>query len=148
MELINGNTFSDQRGILRFVNDFQCDGIKRFYTITHPDTSIIRAWQGHKLETKHFFVTKGKFLICWVEIDNWENPGKDMKVHQQILSADSPQVMIIPGGNANGIKALEADSQVMIFSDLSLEEAKDDNYRWGKDYFNGWKNAFHSVSQN
>ena len=135
MKLISGNSFTDARGTLQFVNDFHFEGIKRFYTITHPDTSVIRAWQGHKIETKHFFVTNGSFLICWVEIDNWGNPGKDLTVNRQIMSADEPLILIIPAGNANGFKALEPGSQLIIFSDLTMEEAKDDNYRFEKDYW-------------
>jgi dTDP-4-dehydrorhamnose 3,5-epimerase and related enzymes len=133
--LIQGNSYTDERGTLRFINDFHFDGIKRFYTISHPGTSMIRAWQGHKIETKYFFVTKGEFLICWVEIDNWENPGKELKVNKQILSANDPQMLIIPAGNANGFKALETDSQLIVFSDLTLEEAKNDDYRFERDYW-------------
>jgi len=133
--LIQGNSYTDPRGTLRFVNDFRFEGIKRFYSITHPDTSVIRAWQGHKIETKHFFVSKGRFLICWVEIDNWDFPSKELKVKQQILSADEPQILIITAGNANGFKALEADSTLMIFSDLDLEASSEDMYRFEKDYW-------------
>lgn len=148
MPLIKGNSCTDSRGILRFVNDFHFEGIKRFYTITHPDTSIIRAWQGHKIESKHFFVTKGKFLVCWIEIDNWDNPGKDLKINQQILSFDDPQVLIIPAGNANGFRALDPDAQLIVFSDQKLEETKYDDYRWDIHYFNDsdivFNNANHS----
>ena len=135
MNLIKGNSFTDQRGSLRFVNDFKFEGIKRFYTITHPDTFIIRAWQGHKIETKHFIVSKGKFLICWIEIDNWENPGKELKINRQILSADEPQLLIVPAGHANGFKALEDDSTLIIFSDLELEDSSKDIYRFESDYW-------------
>jgi dTDP-4-dehydrorhamnose 3,5-epimerase len=145
MNIINGDSFTDSRGTLQFVNDFHFEGIKRFYTITHPDTSTIRAWQGHKIETKHFFVTKGKFLICWVEIDNWDNPGKDLKINRQILDANIPQILILPGGNANGFKALEADSQLIVFSDLTLVEAKNDDYRWKVAYFKKSDTVFHGV---
>src|ERR1035437_9025641 len=93
-KLIKGGLFNDERGTLQFVNDFNFKGIKRFYTISHPDSEIIRAWQGHKIESKYFFVTKGKFLIFWVEIDNWDNPDKKLKVNQQKLSADNPQILI------------------------------------------------------
>ena len=133
--LIQGNSYTDERGTLHFVNDFNFEGIKRFYTISHPDTSMIRAWQGHKIETKYFFVTKGEFLICWVEIDNWENPGKELKINKQILSADDPQMLIIPAGNANGFKALGPDSQMIIFSDLTLEESSQDINRFEIDYW-------------
>lgn len=133
--LIKGNSYTDARGTLQFVNDFHFGGIKRFYIITHPDILVIRAWQGHKTESKHFFVTNGSFLICWVEIDNWRRPDKHLKVNKQILSAKNPQVLIIPAGNANGLKALEPDSKLMVFSDLTLEEAKNDDYRFARDYW-------------
>jgi dTDP-4-dehydrorhamnose 3,5-epimerase-like enzyme len=135
MKLIKGNSFTDERGTLHFVNDFHFEWIKRFYTISHPDTSVIRAWQGHKIETKHFFVTKGTFLICWVEIDNWDNPGKELKINKKILSADSPQILIVPPGNANGFKALEPESTLVVFSDLTLEESAGDIYRFESDYW-------------
>jgi dTDP-4-dehydrorhamnose 3,5-epimerase-like enzyme len=135
MTLIRGNSFTDERGTIHFVNDFHFEGIKRFYTITHPDTSIIRAWQGHKVESKHFFVTRGRFLVCWVTIDNWKNPSKELKVNKQILSADEPQVLIVPPGNANGFRALEPDSILLVFSDLNLEDSAGDIYRFGSDYW-------------
>ena len=133
--LIEGATFTDHRGTLCFVNDFHFTGIKRFYTITHPDTTVTRAWQGHKIESKHFFVTKGKFLICWVEIDDWLNPDKKNKVHKQILSSNCPQILMVPCGHANGFKALEPGSTLIVFSDLTLEEAKGDNFRYVPDYW-------------
>lgn len=133
--LIEGNFFTDNRGTVHFVNDFHFEGIKRFYTFSHPDVSVIRAWQGHKIELKHFYVTKGKFLICWMEIDNWDNPGRDLKVNRQILSEDDPQVLVIQPGHANGFKALEPDSQLIVFSNLSLEEAKVDDYRFDSNFW-------------
>ena len=133
--IIKGNSFTDPRGTLHFINDFHFEGIKRFYTITHQDISVIRAWQSHKIETKHFFVSKGKFLICWVEIDNWDNPSKNLIIHKKILSADEPLILIVPPGTANGFKALEVDSTLVVFSDLSLEESGVDMFRFDSDYW-------------
>jgi len=135
MTLFKGNSFTDDRGTINFVNDFHFEGIKRFYTITHPDISVVRAWQGHKVETKHFFVTKGKFLICWVEIDNWDNPGRNLKVNKKILSADSPEILTVPAGNANGFKAMEADSTLLVFSDLDLEASSKDLFRFESNFW-------------
>jgi dTDP-4-dehydrorhamnose 3,5-epimerase-like enzyme len=133
--IIKGNSFTDNRGTINFVNDFHFEGIKRFYTIFHPDTSVIRAWQGHKIETKYFFVTKGKFLICWVEIDNWDKPKKELKVNKEILYADSPQILMVPAGNANGFKALEDHSTLIVFSDLDLDTSAKDLYRFDWNYW-------------
>ena len=77
--IIEGGKFKDDRGEIRFVNDFDMTEVKRFYTIFHPDTSIIRAWQGHKIETRWFYCTEGIFDIRAVKIDNWGNPSDILK---------------------------------------------------------------------
>ena len=136
MTLIQGNIHKDHRGIVRFVNDFHFENINRFYTITHPDTTPIRAWQGHQRETKYFYVTKGSFLINWIEIDNWQQPSKDLQINTHTLSDTQSEILTIPPGHVNGFKALEPDSTMIVFSDLSLEESKNDDYRFALDY---WK---------
>lgn len=137
---IKGNTFTDNRGTLRFVNDFHFEGIKRFYTITHPDTSVIRAWQGHKLETKYFYVVKGSFLFNWIKIDNWDHPSQDLEINSKTLSEKGSEILIIAPGHVNGFKAMEPDSTVVVFSNKTLEESKADDYRWELEYFEGvWK---------
>lgn len=128
--IFKGKTFNDHRGTLRFVNEFTFKGIKRFYTVTHHDTHIIRAWQGHKKETKYFFVAKGSFVINWIAIDNWESPSKDNKINTYILSDTQSEILVIPPGHVNGFKALEPDSTMMVFSDMLLEDSKKDDYRF------------------
>ncbi len=76
--ILKGGAFTDARGTLQFVNDFEFEGVKRFYQITHHNTSIVRAWQGHKVEHKWFFVGKGSFVIAWVKIDDWQNPSSTL----------------------------------------------------------------------
>ncbi|MBA3680758.1 MAG: hypothetical protein H0W73_06280 [Bacteroidetes bacterium] len=134
--LINGNTHSDERGKLCFVNDLDLQNIRRFYTITHPDINIIRAWQGHKIENKHFFVTKGSFLFNWVKIDDWDHPSTALDVNRQVLTSDKPAVLTIVAGCANGFKALEPDSTVIVFSDLTLDESAKDMYRFERETWN------------
>lgn len=136
MQLITGNTHIDERGTIRFVNDFNFEGVKRFYAISHPDSEIIRAWQAHKLETKYFFVTKGSFLINWIEIDDWKQPSKDLQVNSYNLSVQHSEILKVEPGYANGFKALEPDSTLIIYSNLSLEQSIADDYRYPADY---WK---------
>jgi dTDP-4-dehydrorhamnose 3,5-epimerase len=92
----------------------------------------MRAWQGHKLETKQFFVSKGSFLFAWVKIDDWENPSSDLTVNKAIITADEPTVLTVLAGHANGFKALEDDSTVVVFSNLSQQESSADMYRFEK----------------
>lgn len=136
--LIQGSSFTDDRGTLNYINDFHFEGIKRFYTIIHKSTSVVRAWQGHKAETKYLYAVKGSFVICWVKIDDWTNPSKELPVHKEILSEGDSKLLVIPSGFANGLKALEPDSHLLIFSDLSLEDSKKDCYRYDKNYWMDW----------
>lgn len=135
MEIIKGKLHYDHRGIVRFVNDFTFDGIKRLYAITHPDTSTIRAWQGHQQETKYLFVTKGSFVINWIKIDNWQNPSKDLAINTYVLSERQSEILIIPPGHVNGFKALEPDSIMIVFSDMRLEDSKNDDFRFDVDFW-------------
>lgn len=68
--LIKGGIYVDDRGLLKFVNDFSLEDIKRFYVI-YSNNGIIRAWQGHKKEIKYFYPIKGEFKIYTVKIDDW-----------------------------------------------------------------------------
>ena len=134
--IIRGNTHNDHRGTVRFVNDFYFEGVKRFYVITHPDTEIIRAWQGHQKETKYFFVAKGSFLVNWIKIDNWEKPSKNIEIQSKILNDKESEILVIPPGHANGFRALEPDSTLVVFSDKILQESNEDDFRFPVDYWN------------
>ena len=128
--IIKGGFFSDKRGSMRFVNDFHFDDVKRFYFIKHPDTSIIRAWQGHQFEKKYFYPVSGSFVVAWVKIDDFENPSKDLIPEYHILSADKSEIISIPKGYANGLKALEPNSEIMVLSNMDLEQSVNEKIRF------------------
>jgi dTDP-4-dehydrorhamnose 3,5-epimerase len=138
IELISGDQHSDARGIIKFVNRCNLTKAKRFYTIEHTDISVVRAWQGHKIEDKFFHVLKGRFLVAGVKIDNWSKPAEFLIPQEFKLSADKPQVLHIPAGYANGFRALEPNSLVIIFSTLSIDEAPKDDYRYDKNLWLNW----------
>lgn len=137
-QIIKGDSYTDQRGTLRFVNGFDLKDVRRFYTIQHPDTSIVRAWQGHEIETKWFFPLKGSFVVAWVEIDDFGKPSENLKAEYKILKAIEPLVVHVPAGYANGLKALEPDSELMVFSSLTLKEAKTDDKRYPAEWWFDW----------
>lgn len=134
--IIQGNIHIDNRGIVRFVNDFDFKGIKRFYSIIHPSSQTIRAWQGHQKEKKYFYAARGSFLFKWIEIDNWETPSKDLKIKSHILSEMGSELLVVEPGHVTGFKGLEPGSVLLVFSDVTLEESKADDYRFPEDY---WK---------
>ena len=137
--LIKGGIFGDERGKLRFVNDFSLEGIKRFYTITQSPENGPRAWQGHKTETKIFHCLKGAFAVRLVKIENWNKPGDNPEIKSFDLSESESEVLVIPGGYANGIKALEQNSQLLIFSEKTIEEAKGDEQRFETQKWINWE---------
>ncbi len=136
--IIKGGSFKDMRGTMRFVNDFKFSDVKRFYLIKHPDTTIIRAWQGHQFEKKYFYPISGSFVIAWVKIDDFENPSDDLIPEYHILSAENSEILSVPKGYANGLKALVPDSEIMVFSDTSLEDSVSENRRYPADKWIEW----------
>lgn len=121
MRLIEGNLHSDERGVVRFVNGFDMSRVVRMYCI-EPKLGVVRAWQGHKRETKWFYVAKGSFLVKTVDMET-----KSRKEYL-MLSSES-KVLEIPRGYYNGFEALEEGSVLMVFSDLDLEASKGDDFR-------------------
>lgn len=136
--IIKGGTFSDNRGTLRFVNDFRFSDVKRFYFIKHHDATIVRAWQGHEVEKKYFYPISGSFVIAWVKIDDFKNPSSKLIPEYHILSSKNGEIISLPKGYANGLKALEPDSEIMIFSDMSMEESAIENIRFPADWWLDW----------
>ena len=136
--IIKGGTFSDHRGSMRFVNDFKLKDVVRFYFIKHPDVSVIRAWQGHRYEKKWFYPITGSFVVAWVKIDDFDNPSPDLIPEFHIIKAEESELVAIPKGYANGIKALEPNSEVMIFSDMEVEESVKEKIRYNPLWWFDW----------
>lgn len=137
-EIIQGGEFEDTRGKLNFFNDFDMKPVKRFYIIEHPDIDIVRAWQAHQKEEKWFYVLDGGFKIVLVQPDDWERPSDMLAVEEFILQSTEQQILSVPGGHANGFKALEPKSKIMVFSSFTVEESSKDDYRFDKNNWYDW----------
>lgn len=142
--LISGGNFTDDRGNLVFNNalSFIKSKIKRFYIIENHKQNFIRAWHGHKNEGKFFLALSGTFLVCAVRIDNFKKPSTKMKVEKFILTQNSGNILHIPKGYANGLKNLTSQNQLIVFSDKSIKDSLNDDYRYDYDYWNVWKENF------
>lgn len=136
--LLKGGTFRDERGTLSFVNEFDLSPVKRMYTIIHPDKSIVRAWQGHQHESKWFKCIKGRFVVAWKKIDDFSNPSPLPPPEHTILDNNQPEILFIPPGYANGLKALEDNSEIIVFSDYNLGESLNDKIRYDKNLWFDW----------
>jgi len=129
--IIKGGVATDDRGSLKFVNEFDFSKVKRFYQVENHQIGFIRAWHGHKIEAKYLFVSKGAFLIGAVNMETSE-------IHKFILTSNSPSILYIPSGYANGTKNLCSDSILTIFSTTTLQESIGDDYRFPYDKWNIW----------
>ncbi len=134
-ELINGGLAVDDRGMVRFVNDFSFTDVKRFYQVSNHKRDYIRAWHGHNHEQKYVYVAKGTALVGAVNMQTQE-------VFKFILSDKKPNILKIPNGFANGFKTLEEDTQIMFFSTSTLQESLNDDIRFAYDKWNIWEEDY------
>lgn len=130
--VIEGGRHEDERGTLIYNNNFDLSAckIKRVYSI-HPKE--LRAWQGHKKEQKWFMTVEGSIKLLVVKPDDWENPSFNLEVVEYILKASEGNVLHIPAGYATGVKAITNDAKLMVYSDFTLEESLNDDYRFDRD---------------
>lgn len=134
--LIKGDKFIDERGVLRFFNDFDLSEIVRLYEIAPADTKTVRAWQGHQLEKKWFHCLSGSFIINLIKIDSFVAPSANLVPQKIILNFEESNVLSIPKGYATGIKAAKENSRLMVFSNFNVADSKKDDYRFP---VNKWK---------
>ena len=135
IDTINGGIAVDDRGQLRFVNDFDFANVKRFYQVENHSKGFVRAWHGHKKEGKYVYVASGTAKVGAVNLDTEE-------VYQRVLSAKKPQILWIPPNYANGFMNLEDDTIIIFFSTTTFEESKDDDIRIPWDKWNIWETEY------
>ena len=137
--LTSGSTFTDHRGMLRYVNEINPGYFCRFYIITHPDVNVVRAWQGHKIEEKAFYVISGSFTIAVVQPENFNLLSDDEIPDFFNLSEDNGQFLRVPGGCYTGIKALSLNATLLVLSSLNIEKSKADDFRQPAHRWVNWK---------
>lgn len=137
-KLIKGGLSVDNRGFVEFINDFKFEGIKRFYALSNHANGFVRAWHGHKKESKYFYAVNGTALVCAVKIDSWENPSANIEVQKYILSDKTPEVLYIPAGYANGFMSLTNECKIIVFSTATLDESLKDDFRFPARHWDPW----------
>lgn len=137
-ELVSGGVAVDDRGRLGYVEGVCMDGVRRLYVVSNHRSGHVRAWHGHKNETKLVMVVAGAAIVAAVEVDDWEHPSRDLEVHRWVLSEDRLAVLRIPPGWANGFRTLTPGARVMFWSSSTLEESSSDDFRWHARYWDAW----------
>ena len=140
IRVVEGEIFEDARGKISSLNSFKFEDIKRMYTIYHPDQSIVRGWHAHQFEKKWFYCISGSFKLAFLRPDNWNTPSKDLKPDIFTLSDKRSEIICLPSGYANCIKAMEVNSILLVYSDKLLEEALLDSWRYDASLWVDWSN--------
>jgi len=135
IQKIQGGIAQDQRGHIRFVNDFDMSLVKRFYMIKNTDVQLVRGWRAHRIEQRWFYVTTGAFEVDLIQIDNWDKPANDLAVERIKLESGNMQVLHVPKGYGTAFRALQPDSELLVFADHGIEHAPLDDYTWPLEYF-------------
>lgn len=136
--IFNGGLAVDDRGEIAFVNEFNFEGVKRFYIISNHKAGFVRAWHAHKHEAKYVTAVSGEAIIGAVKIDDWEKPSEDLPVERYVISSKKPQVLYIPPGYANGFMSLTSDLKLIFFSTSTLQESAGDDIRYDARYWDIW----------
>lgn len=123
---------------MAYVNDASLEGFRRFYVVRNHSRGFVRAWHGHRFERKMVTVVSGAALVCCVRVDDWVRPSVDLAVDRYVLSAESPSVLSIPAGFANGSMTLTSDAALCYFSDAPIESAGEDDIRFPAHYWDAW----------
>src|SRR3989344_3232709 len=129
--LLNGDSAVDDRGKVKFVNDFDFKNVKRFYQVENHQKGFIRAWHGHKKEDKYVYVASGSALVGVVNLVTNE-------VERFVLTADKPTILWVPPNSANGFMNLTDNTIVIFFSSHTLQESTKDDLRFPYNKWNIW----------
>ena len=138
IDILNIETAVDDRGYLRFCNSFDLTQYVRFYDVINFQSNFIRAWHGHKNESKAAVIREGSAMICVVKVDNWENPSKELKIAKYFLSDKNPKIIEIPAGCAHGFMSLEPNTKITFYSNKNTNQSLKDDYRFNYDFWNPW----------
>lgn len=140
VKILTGGIAVDDRGSLRFVNDFDFSGVKRFYQVQNHRRGYIRAWHGHEREAKYVWVASGSALVGAVPLTAKEGDLSEM--NKIVLSDMTPKILYIPAGYYNGFMNLEENTRILFFSTTTLEETQGDDIRKPYDAWNIWQDDF------
>ncbi|MDO1514307.1 sugar epimerase [Maribacter confluentis] len=128
--IYDGAIHTDERGTIKFFNSLDMAEIVRMYEICPASTELIRAWQGHQFEKKWFYCNEGSFNINLVKVADFKASSPLLVPQKIVLESSKPCFLALPGGYATGIRSLEKNSKITVFSNYSLEDSKNDDYRF------------------
>ena len=133
-KIISGDCHVDHRGALIYNNNFDATNVKRIYFIENKNESIIRGWQGHKIEKRWFSPVMGSFKIRLIKINSWELPSKDLSFVEFEIKSDKLDVLYVPQEYVTSIQSVGENTKLLVMANFLIGETKDE-YRYPINYF-------------
>ncbi len=119
-QLISGSSYLDDRGVLTYNNNVDLSPVRRTYMIT-GHRGFIRAWHGHKIESKLMQVVSGQFRIRLVNMETLSQ--------HTLYMTNNGDMLYVPAGFYNGLQHLSDNSTLLVYSDKTVDQSKGDDYR-------------------
>lgn len=138
IKVIQGEIFNDYRGTIHSMNTFSFEGVERYYFIRNVDIGLVRGWHGHQFERKWFQCVAGSFTMAFVAPDDWEHPSKSLRPEIYRISERKSEIICVPAGYANCLRAEEPGSVLMVLSGKRYPECLEDSWRYPADYWFDW----------
>ena len=135
---ISGGRFVDDRGFLKALVFPEGFIPKRLYSVNNWRANFIRAWHGHKFESKLIYMSKGAGIVAAVLMNDTSKPNKSAQIFRFSIDSESHTAIFIPAGYANGLMSLTSDAEFTVLSSASLDESKNDDFRFPYDYWGAW----------
>ena len=112
--------FGDDRGYFTAIH-FAADS-KRAYLIKNHRAGVIRAFHGHMEESKILFAIRGGFKIVCISMEtgDWKKFA---------ITEKGDNIIKIPARMYHGLASLSDDSELLIVSNKTFEESKNDDFR-------------------
>ena len=135
---ISGGRFVDDRGFLKALVFPEGFTPKRLYSVNNWRANFIRAWHGHKFESKLIYMSRGAGIVAAVLMSDTSKPNKSAEIFRFPIDSESHTAIFIPAGYANGLMSLTSDAEFTVLSSASLDESKNDDFRFPYDYWGAW----------
>ena len=135
---ISGGRFVDDRGFLKALVFPDGFAPKRLYSVNNWRANFIRAWHGHKFESKLIYMSRGAGIVAAVFMSDTSKPDKSAQIFRFSIDSESHTAIYIPAGYVNGLMSLTSDAEFTVLSSASLDESKSDDFRFPFDYWEAW----------
>ena len=140
-KLIHAGRAIDDRGVLTFCNEFNLQGVVRFYAIQNHRRGIVRAWHGHEKSDTFLWPMSGAWSVAAVRIEGARDFTSAAIAIQgyvpsiERITLDALSIYHVPAGWYHGHQSLTDGAILGVFSTATIERVREDDLRLPWDHW-------------